>query len=127
MISTAILFIPAMLLSLGALIFGAWAFIVRGSKSSIGAALFAVGSGLAALVLGVFLMYTITPYNRFPGSWWPGCLAFAVYFLVFIVHVAKNAPKAGAVALGLVLGLLMLCLCGLVLWLMVACGMGDCV
>lgn len=72
-------------------------------------------------------MYSMTPYNRFEGSWWPGYIALAVFFLTFIVHVVRNAPKVVAVALGFALGMLMLCLCGLVVWLMVACGMGDCI
>jgi uncharacterized membrane protein len=122
----ATLFVPAISVAVAALFFGAWSFNVRRSKSTIGATLFAVGCGLAILVLGVYERYTWSRYSR-DFIWWPAYISFTVFGFVFIFHAAKNAPKPSVFALGLMLGLIMLCVCGLVLWLMVACGKGDCI
>jgi hypothetical protein len=121
----ATLFVPAISVAVAALFFGSLSFIVRRSKSTIGATLFAVGCGLAILVLGVFGRYTWSRYSR-DFIWWPAYIPLTAFGFVFIVHAAKNAPKPGVFVLGLMLGLIMLSFCGLVLWLMVACGMGDC-
>ena len=125
--SPSTLFIPPILIATGALLFGAWRVFVRRSKSTIDATLLAVGCGAATLVLGVYVMYTWSAYNLFRVTWWPGYIALAVFCFVFIAHAAKNAPKTGVIALGLMLGLVMLCVCGLVLWIIVACGIGDCI
>jgi hypothetical protein len=86
-----------------------------------------VGVGLSVLVLTIHAMYTWNAFRPMYGTSAPALIAIAVFALVFGAHVAKYNPNSGVIALALLSGLSILCVCGVALWFMVACGNGDCI